>query len=58
MAAPVAIWLRQLIFSALQLSSSHRCGLEPSLGHMWDKQSSTCGCSGGFSRRSPVFCPT
>ena len=25
-------WLRSLIFSALNRSSSHRCGFEPSLG--------------------------
>ena len=33
-AAPVAKWLRTLIFSALSRSSSHRCGFEPSLGHV------------------------
>ena len=32
--APVAEWLRMLIFSTLNLLSSHRCGFEPSLGHM------------------------
>ena len=25
------------------------CGFEPSSGHMWDKPSSACGWSGGFS---------
>ena len=33
-AAPVAEWLRQLICSALNRSSSHCCGLELSSGHM------------------------
>ena len=42
-------------FSDLNRSSSHRCGFEPSSGHMWDKPSSACGWSGGFSRGSPVF---
>ena len=43
-AAPVAEWLRSLIFSALDRSSSHRCG-------------SACEWSGGFSRGSPVITP-
>ena len=30
----VAEWLRTLIFSALNHSSSHRCGFEPSSGHI------------------------
>ena len=30
----VAKWLRSLIFSTLKRSSSHRCGFEPSSGHM------------------------
>ena len=34
LAALVAEWLRPLIFSALNRSSSHRCGFEPSSGHM------------------------
>ena len=54
---PVAELLRTLIFSALNRSSSHRCGLEPSSGHMWDKPSSACRWSGGFSRGSTVFDP-
>ena len=33
---------RTPIFSTLNHSSSHRCGFEPSSGHMWDKPSSTC----------------
>ena len=53
-------WFRTVIFSgALNRSSSHRCEFEPlaSSGHMWDKPSSACGWSGGFSRGSPVFAP-
>ena len=42
-AAPVAEWIRPLIFSAVNRSSSHRCGFEPSSGHMWDKPSSAFG---------------
>ena len=42
-AAPVAEWLRPLIFSALNSSSSHPCGFESRSGHMWDKPSSACG---------------
>ena len=38
-AASVAKWLSPLTFSALNLSSSHRCGCEPSSGHMWDRPS-------------------
>ena len=56
-AAPVAEWLRPLICSALNRSSSHRCGFELSSGHMWDEPSSACGWSGGFIRGSPVFAP-
>ena len=33
-AAPVAKWLRSLIFNTLNHSSSHRCGFEPSSGHV------------------------
>ena len=33
-AASVAEWLSMLIISALNRSSSHRCGFEPSSGHM------------------------
>ena len=33
----MAEWLRQLIYSTLNRSSSHRCGFEPSSGHMGDK---------------------
>ena len=51
----VSEWLRMLLFSDLNRSSSHRCGFEPSSGHMWDKPSSDCGWSGGFSRGSPIF---
>ena len=32
--SPVAEWFRMLIFSALNRSSSHRCGFEPSSGHV------------------------
>ena len=54
---PVAEWLRPLIFITLNHSSSHRCRFEPSSGHMWDKPSSACVGSGGFSRQSSVFAP-
>ena len=47
-AAPVAEWLRTLIFSALNFSSFHHCGFEPSSGHMGDKPSSVCRWSGGL----------
>ena len=30
----MAEWLRPLIFTALNCSSSHRCGFEPSSGHV------------------------
>ena len=33
-AAPIAQWLRTLIFSTLNCSSSHCCGFEPSSGHV------------------------
>ena len=56
-ATPVDEWLRTLIFSALNRSSSNRCGFEPSSGHMSDKPSSACGWSGGFSQGSQVFAP-
>ena len=36
----VAVWLRALIFSALNRSSSHRCGFEPSSGH--ERQAEFC----------------
>ena len=55
--APLAEWLRPLIFSALNRSSSYCCGFEPRSGHMWDKPSSACGWSGSFSRGSHVFVP-
>ena len=55
--APVAEWLRSLIISALNSSSSHCYGFEPSSGHMGDKPSSTYGWSGGFSGGSPIFAP-
>ena len=54
---PVAEWLRTLIFRALNRSSSHHCGFEPSLGHLSDKPSFGCGWSGVFSRGSPIFAP-
>ena len=44
----MAEWLKMLIFSALNRSSSHRCGFESSSGHTSDKPMSTCGWSGGF----------
>ena len=53
-AAPVSDGLRTLILSALNHSSSHRCGFEPSSGHMWDKLSSACGWSDSFSQGCPV----
>ena len=34
LAATVAKWLRPLMFSALNCSSSHPCGFEPSSGHV------------------------
>ena len=49
---------RGRVVSTLNQSSSHRCGFEPSLGHMWDKPSCACGSSGVFSRGSPGLCPT
>ena len=54
---PMAKWLRPLIFSTLNRSSSHHCGIEPGSGHMWDKPSSACRWSGGFSQGSPFFAP-
>ena len=54
-AALVAEWLRPLISSVLNHSSSHRYGCEHRTGHMWGKASSACGCSGVFSWGSPVF---
>ena len=53
--ASVAEWLRTLIFSALNRPSSHRCGFEPSSGHMWNKPNFTCGWAYSFSQGSPVF---
>ena len=55
--ASVAEWLRTLIFSALNHLSSHRYGFQLSSSHIWDKSSSSCGWSGGFSWGSPVFAP-
>ena len=43
-AAPVAEWF----ISALNCSSSHRCGFEPSSGHMCDKPNSACRWWGVF----------
>ena len=57
LASPMAEWLPLLIISALNRSSFHRCGIEPSSGHMWDKPKSACRWSGGFSWGSPVFAP-
>ena len=57
MAAPVAEWLRSLIISTLNRSSSLRCGFEHSSVHMWDKPGSVCRWSGIFSRGSLVFAP-
>ena len=51
----MAEWLKPLIFSALNRSSSHRCEFEPSSGNMWDNLSSVCGWSGCLSRGSPVL---
>ena len=49
--------LRLLILSALNHSLSHRCGFEHSYGHVRDKPSSVCECSGGFSWEFSVsFC--
>ena len=56
-----------LIFSALTHSSSHRCGFEPSSGHMWDighmwDEAKFClrvfFFFFFFSRGSPVFDPS
>ena len=47
---PVIEWWRPLIFSALNHSSSLRCGIEPSSGHVGQTK-----LSGGFSQGSPVF---
>ena len=47
-ASPVAEWLRLLIFSTLNHSSSHRCGFEPRSGHLWNEPSSACEMSGFF----------
>ena len=64
--AGYGIWLYQFLIIAYLFtllifcsyhSSSHRCGLKPSSGHMWDKPSSVCGRSGVFSQVSPVFAP-
>ena len=49
MAAPVAEWLRTLIFSVLNHPSSHRCGFEPSSACVW---------SGGFFSGISRFRPT
>ena len=50
--ATMAEWLRTLIFSTLNRSSSHRVRFEPSSGH---KPSSVCRWSGGFSQGSPFL---
>ena len=57
-ATPMAVWLKMLIFSAQNHSSSYHCWLEPCSGHTWDKSSSACGWSGFFSLGSPIFRPT
>ena len=46
----MAEWLRPVIFSALNGSSSYRCVLARSSGQMWNKPYSTCRFSGGFCR--------
>ena len=54
MAAPVAKWLKTLIFSALNCSLSHRCGFEPSSGHV--RRAKFClGAVRCFFWGSPVF---
>ena len=40
--APVVKWLRTLIFSTLNHSSSRRCGFEPCSGHMLVRQAKFC----------------
>ena len=55
--ASMAEWLRLLIFSALNCSSSHRCGFEPCSGHLRDKPNSACRWSSGFSQESSIFAP-
>ena len=55
-AAPMAEWLRALIFSALNRSSSHGVGSSPARVKCV-KPSSACGLSGYFSRGSPIFAP-
>ena len=58
-AAPVAEWLRPIILSALNRSSSHRCGFEPRLGsHV--RQANFClrmvrGLFSGISRFRPTL---
>ena len=55
--APVIEWLRLLICSSLNPSSSHGCGFEPISGHV--RQAKFClRVDGVFSRGSPVFAPT
>ena len=55
---PVAEWLRPLIFSFLNHSSSHCCRVEPSLGHMWDKPILLAvGDQVVFLGGSPIFAP-
>ena len=38
----MAEWLRTPVLSAVNRSSSQRCGFEPTLGHMQDKPTSAC----------------
>ena len=56
-AAPVAEWLRPLIFSVLNRLSSHSCGFEPS-SVTWDKPSSVCVWLCVFSWGISHFHPT
>ena len=57
-AAPMAEWLRPLIFSALNPSSSYHCGFEPNMGHVI--QAKFCLSMGrwffsGISRFHPTY---
>ena len=48
-------WLRPLIFSALNRSSSHCCGFERCSCHMWDTPSSACRWQVVFLRDLPFL---
>ena len=61
-AAPVAEWLRALIFHYSTLPFDHLTavtgvGLSPALATCETSQTLLAGVSGGFSRGSPVFAP-